>query len=172
MQNDGIVFFTATCLNWQPLLFHDSRKQIVLDSLKFLVTENRIWLYAFVIMPNHIHLLWRKKENWIEKDVQLMFLRYTAQQIKFQMIDSNQSSELALYKSTQGDRNFHFWKRKPYKAEMYNRKVATQKVDYIHYNPVKAGLCEMPEDYWFSSARFYELNQDDFGFLTHYMEHL
>ena len=100
-----------------------------------------------------------------------MLLRYTAQQIKFQMIDSNQSSELALNKSTQGDRDSIF-ERKPYKAEMYNRKVATQKVDYIHYNPVKAGLCEMLEDYWFSSARFYELNQDDFGFLTHYMEHL
>jgi len=41
MQN-GIEFFTATCLNWQQLLAADARKQIVLDSLGFLVTEKRI----------------------------------------------------------------------------------------------------------------------------------
>ena len=45
-------------------------------------------------------------------------------------------------------------------------------IDYMHYNPVKAGLCEKPEDYWYSSARYYELNEDDWGFLTQYEEHL
>ena len=55
---------------------------------------------------------------------------------------------------------------------MYNRKVATQKIDYMHYNPVKAGLCERPEDYPYSSAKFYELNQDDWEFITHFAEHL
>ena len=33
-------------------------------------------------------------------------------------------------------------------------------------------LCEKPEDYWYSSARYYELNEDDWGFLTQYEEHL
>jgi putative transposase len=55
---------------------------------------------------------------------------------------------------------------------MYNRRVAKQKIDYMHYNPVKAGLCELPEHYRFSSARYYELNVDDWGFLTHYAEHI
>jgi hypothetical protein len=55
---------------------------------------------------------------------------------------------------------------------MYNRNVASQKIDYMHYNPVKAGLCETPEQYKFSSYQFYELNQDNPGFLTHYAEHL
>lgn len=149
MQNDGIIFFTATCLNWQSLLYHHSRKQIIIESLKYLVRDERIWLYAFVIMLNHIHLLWRKKEKWIKKDIQQIFLKYTAQQIKYQMTDANQSAELALYKSTQSDRVFHFWERRPFKAEMYNRRVAYQKLDYIHYNPVKADLCERPEDYWY-----------------------
>ncbi len=101
-----------------------------------------------------------------------MFLKYTAQQIKYQMIDTNQSAELALYKSTQSDRVFHFWERRPFKAKMYNRNVAYQKIDYIHHNPVKAGLCERAEDYWYSSVRFYEFNKDDFGFLTHIKDHL
>ncbi len=167
-----LFFFTSTCLSWQPLLLDDQRKQIILNSLKFLVEDNRIWLYGFVIMPNHIHLLWRKQEKWIKKDIQQMFLKFTAQQLKFLLIAQDLNNELSKYRSTQGDRAYHFWERRPFKAEMYNRHVAYQKIDYIHYNPVKAGLCDFPEDYWFSSARFYELNQDDFGILTHLTEHL
>lgn len=43
-----------------------------------------------------------------------------------------------------------------------------QKLEYIHYNPVRAGLCEMPEDYYYSSARFYHEGTNRFGMLTHF----
>jgi len=168
----GIEFFTATCLNWQPLLREDSRKTIVLDSLKFLVEDGRIWLYGFVIMPNHVHLLWCKRDKWVDKNIQQMFLKYTAQQIKFDMINNQKLDELEQYRSTQSDREFHFWERRPFKATMYNRKAADQKIDYIHYNPVKAKLCSDPEEYKYSSFAFYELNEDRWGFLTHYADHL
>jgi putative transposase len=55
---------------------------------------------------------------------------------------------------------------------MYNRKVASQKVDYMHYNPVEAGLCKLPEDYIYPSARYYLLNEPDWDFITHYEDHL
>ena len=67
--DSGIEFFTATCLNWQNLLHSDERKQVIMDSLKFLVEDKRIWLYGFVIMPNHIHLMWRKQDAWVAKNV-------------------------------------------------------------------------------------------------------
>jgi putative transposase len=169
--SQGIEFFTATCLNWQMLLQSDERKQVLMDSLRFLVEDKRIWLYCFVLMPNHIHLLWRKQDDWVNKNIEQIFLKYTAQQIKFRIVDQN-PVELINYKSTQSDREYHFWERRPFKATMHNRKVAHQKMDYIHYNPVKAGLCAKPEDYWYSSARYYELNRDDWGFITHYEEHL
>ena len=142
---NGIEFFTATCLNWQSLLLTDKRKQIITDSLRFLVKDSRIWLYGFVVMPNHLHLLWRRQDAWVNKNIQQMFLKYTAQQLKFSLIDNNEQSELESYRSTQQDREYQFWERRPFESTMYNRKVATQKMDYIHYNPVKAGLCEYPE---------------------------
>ncbi len=167
----GIEFFTATCLNWNPLLNLDDRKEILMKSLRFMVLENRIWLYGFVIMPNHIHLMWRRQDAWVERNTEQMFLKFTAQQIKFRIIDHNHD-ELQIYKSTQSDRKYHFWERRPWKATMYNRKVAWQKLNYMHYNPVKARLCKNPEDYRFSSYRFYELNIDEWGFITHYEDHL
>ena len=170
MEN-GIEFFTATCLKWQSLLQPDEHKAIIVDSLKFLVEDKRIWLYGYVIMHNHIHLMWCKQDEWVEKNVKQMFLKYTAQQIKFRLLAHN-PRELDNYISTQKDRDYHFWERRSYSATMYNRKVASQKIDYMHYNPVKAGLCESAEHYVYSSYRFYELNEDNPGFLTHYAEHL
>jgi len=170
MQN-GVEFFTATCLKWQPLLQPDEHKDIIMNSLKFLVEDKRIWLYGYVIMPNHIHLMWCRQNTWVEKNIQQMFLKYTAQQIKFRLIEQN-PKELETYLSTQKDRDYHFWERRAYSATIYNRKVASQKIDYMHYNPVKAELCEVPEQYLYSSYRFYELNENIPGFLTHYAEHL
>ncbi|MGB4773902.1 MAG: transposase [Daejeonella sp.] len=165
----GIEFFTATCLNWQHLLADSRHKEIIINSLKYLVKDGRIDLYGFVIMPNHIHLLWCKKEKWLGKNVQQHFLKYTAQQIKFNLL-ANYPEELINYKSTQRDREF--WERRPFKATMNRRIVLEQKLDYIHHNPVKAGLCVLPEDYLYSSAAYYFTGADQWRMLTHYMEHI
>jgi putative transposase len=166
-----IRFFTATCLNWQNLLQRDRHKEIILESLRFMVKDGRIHVYGFVIMPNHIHVLWRKTDEWAEKNTIHHFLKFTAQHIKFNLL-ANHPEELILYRSTQKDRAYHFWERRPYAAAMHNRKVLEQKLDYIHYNPVKANLCATPEEYLYSSARFYNETGDDFGFLTRYEEHI
>ncbi|HXI00423.1 MAG TPA: hypothetical protein VNI52_09135 [Sphingobacteriaceae bacterium] len=137
-----------------------------MESLNFLVKEKRIWLYGYVIMPNHIHILWRKQDAWIDKSIQQQFLKFTAQKIKFNLLE-HFPAELEKYRSTQSDREYHFWERRPYKATM----LCEQKLDYIHYNPVKAGLCALPEDYSYSSAKYY-LSGLKNELLTHYMDHL
>ncbi len=106
--HSGIEFFTATCLNWQNLLSYEKHKEIVMSSLKFLVDENRIWLYGYVLMPNHLHILWRKQDLWIDKSIQQQFLKFTAQQIKFNLSE-NFPDELENYRSSQADRFYHFW---------------------------------------------------------------
>ena len=50
-------FFTASIKGWYKLLQHDKYKDIIVHSLRFLVEDKRIKLYAFVIMSDHIHLI-------------------------------------------------------------------------------------------------------------------
>jgi putative transposase len=164
----GIEFITVTCLNWNHLLLDDKRKDIIIDSLRYLVQNERIYLYSFVIMSNHIHLIWEIREGWNEKNIKQMFLKFTAQQIKFQL-DAN---ELEKYKSTQKDRAFHFWERRAWRAELLTREVLEQKLDYIHQNPVKANLVKIEEDYKYSSVDFYTRNSSKWDFITHYMERI
>jgi putative transposase len=45
-----------------------------------------------------------------------------------------------------------------------------QKLEYIHYNPVVAALCGLPEEYKYSTARFYETGINNWDFITHYTE--
>src|SRR5689334_23147734 len=75
-------YFTATILQWKKLLEPDKYKDVIVDSLKFLVHDGRIRLYCFVIMINHIHLIWQMQPSNNQKSVQRDFLKYTAGRIK------------------------------------------------------------------------------------------
>jgi putative transposase len=55
---DEIYFWTDTIKDWQTLLYDDNYKTIIIDSLRELVLREKIIVYEFVIMPNHIHLIW------------------------------------------------------------------------------------------------------------------
>jgi putative transposase len=52
---------------------------------------------------------------------------------------------------------------------LFTAAVFNQKLNYIHYNPVKAGICNLPEDFYFLSALVYEKGIDYFGFIEHYL---
>jgi REP element-mobilizing transposase RayT len=51
--------------------------------------------------------------------------------------------------------NFQIWTHENHAEHIYSQKFITQKVNYIHNNPVKSGLVTQPEDYFYSSARNY-----------------
>jgi REP element-mobilizing transposase RayT len=162
-------FFTATILKWNNLLIQNEYKEIILQSLRFLVNNNRIFIYGLVIMPNHIHLIWQMKDGINPSDVKRDFLKFTSQQIKFDL-QKHHPQLLELFKVNLKDRTYQIWENRPLSIPLWSDHVLEQKLDYIHRNPVKGkwNLADLPENYHYSSARFYLLNEDHFDFLTHY----
>ncbi len=75
-------FLAATILQGKHLLANDTFKDIIISSFQFLVNDDRVIIYAFIIMPNHIHIDWQIKDKHEKATVQQSFLKYTAQQIK------------------------------------------------------------------------------------------
>jgi putative transposase len=75
-------FWTATINNWQRLLSDDAYKDVIIASLQHLSNQNKIDVFAFVIMPNHIHLIWRIKEMNGKETPQGSFLKYTGHEFK------------------------------------------------------------------------------------------
>ena len=94
-------------------------------------------------------------------------MKYTAQQLKRSLI-KNDIEALNAFKVNKYDREYQIWKREPLSIELISEDMFKQKLEYIHYNPVKAGLCEVPEEYYYSSARFYLDGTNNFGMLNHY----
>lgn len=121
-------------------------------------------MHAFVLMPNHIHLIWRIKQDHKPENVQRDFLRFTGQQIKF-LLQKNDPVFLERFRVDAKDRQYQLWERNPYSTALWSYSVYLIKLQYIHNNPVKKGFCNKPEDYFYSSARFYKTGIDDWGFL-------
>lgn len=161
------AFFTATILEWKRLLQPAKYKQIIISSLAFLTQNNRAIIYGFVIMDNHIHITWQAKPGYKLSDLQHSLLKFTAQQIKFDL-QVNHRAVLDKFKVQAKDREYQFWERNALSVELFNIRVFEQKLQYIHDNPVRASLCKFPFEYHFSSVKFYETGIDDFGFLMHY----
>jgi REP element-mobilizing transposase RayT len=162
-------FFTATILEWKHLLKTDAHKMIIVESLKYLVKEKRVVVYGYVIMENHIHLIWQMVNENKRDEVQHSFLSYTAKQLK-KALEKDDSEFLEEFRVDAKDRIYQIWERNALSIDLFTPAVFDQKLDYIHYNPVKAGLCNFPEEYGFSSARFYYDGTDLFNFIVHYAD--
>ena len=94
-------------------------------------------------------------------------MKFTARQLLLPLFKDDKDLHASL-KVNKYDRDYQVWKREPLGIELLNKTMFTQKPEYIHYNPVRAGLCELPEDYHYSSAKFYHDGRDSFGVLTHF----
>ena len=91
------------------------------------------------------------------------FKKFTAKQV-FQAIHTNQQEsrrqwlEWVLHKQGEfNPRNTHIqlWQQPSHNVELLSQEMAQQKLDYIHQNPVRAGICYRAEDYVYSSASCY-----------------
>jgi REP element-mobilizing transposase RayT len=130
-----IFFWTATINQWQKLLFPDYYKDIIIDSLDYLSSAGKIDVFGFVIMPNHVHLIWRANELNGKESPQGSFLKYTAHEFR-KLIYREDENKLKLYKTDALNKEHEFWQRDPLAIHLYTKKVAFQKLDYIHYNPL------------------------------------
>ena len=162
-------FFTATNLEWKRLLAPDKYKKVIISSMGFLVEKKRVIIYGFVIMPNHLHIIWQMQAGIKRMNVQRDFLKYTAQRIKADL-KCNHPDILSQFLVNAKDREYQFWERNPLSVDLWSEKVLRQKLRYLHENPVRAGLSSFPEEYKYSSALLYKTGFGNWGFLTHYRD--
>jgi len=171
MEIGEIYFWTCTILHWQKLLFDESYKEVVIQSLQYLKSKNKITIYSYVIMPNHIHMIWRLNEMNGKEMPNASFTKHTAHVFK-NKLKLEKPDELRKYSVNEYDRKYRIWQRDSLAILLDTRKKAEQKLDYIHFNPMQERwkLVNVPEEYAWSSATYYETGIDKFNLLSHYME--
>ncbi len=162
-------YVTAVCYDFKMLLSTEAFKIVVKNSLKYWVEKNELVIYGYVIMRfaargNHFHLIWQAVGTKTNEQLQRSILKNTADGFKKELTASNELF-LTEFLVNKKDRNYQFWKRDTMQIDLYSEKFIKQKLNYIHLNPVRAGLCALPEDYLYSSARFYETGHDVWGLM-------
>lgn len=100
----------------------------------------RYALLAWCVMPNHCHVLIHPAPDWALSRIVHSWKSYTAHVITRQMRGPGKQAQQAVWQR-------EYWDRFIRDERHYRRAV-----DYIHQNPVAAGLCSQPEDWRFSSA--------------------
>lgn len=173
MELGSIYFYTATILNWKSLLKPDKYKNIIVESLRFLVAGKKVVVYGFVIMPNHIHLIWELVQMNGKELPHASFMKFTSHQFLTDLKKFH-PAVLTYFEVNAQTRKYQFWQRDALPVHLYTPAVIFQKLDYIHNNPVQGKwlLASSPIEYKYSSANFYETGVDEFGFLTNIGERI
>jgi len=169
MDVNHAYFFTLTIENFTHLLQHDKLKEIIIESWQYLTAQKLIEIYAYVIMPNHLHVLWRMLADNGKESAAGSFSKYTAHRFRKYLLHT-QPLLLQQFAVVKRDRSHQFWKRDPLAVPITGENIFLQKMEYIHHNPTddKWKLCTYPEEYRWSSARFYADGTDEFGIVKHF----
>lgn len=137
MHGDSHLYFiTATLCGWKHLFSQPAYADIVLGSQSWLRREKRILLYAFVLMPSHLHTIVKPIDLDIGKLVQ-NFGSFTAYAILQQPWKEKKRDLIHFFQEQNIDRRHQHRIWQDIQAKnIYSREFLRQKLEYIHNNPV------------------------------------
>lgn len=154
--NDAPYFMTMTVNWWLPVFTRPETVTIVFDSWRWLREHDEFRLHGYVVLENHLHLIGFAPD--LPKVTQ-HFKSYTARRIIDYLAESKAQrllDLLALFKREYKTQSEHqLWEEGNHPQRIEHDSVMRQKLDYIHYNPVKRGYVDLPEHWRWSSARDY-----------------
>src|SRR6202047_4123835 len=128
-------FVTFCCYHRRQLFTTDASRRIFESALERVRHSFGLQVYGYVVMPEHVHLLLSEPQ----RDT---------------LADALKSLKQGVSRRLIGDAD-HFWQKRYYDFNLRNYPQLVEKLRYIHRNPVKAGLCERPEEWEWSSFRHY-----------------
>jgi len=160
-RNSQTLFITAVAKARLPVFRSDAIKLVTCHALDEARRSGDFLIFAYVIMPDHLHLLTNCPNT--AADV----LRYVKGLIGRRVInylkESGYASSLAKLRHAQWKRKHthSLWQQEKNVLSIFSEAMFMQKVNYIHLNPVRADMCDKATDYRWSSARFWQRCQMD-----------
>jgi len=164
---DGVYFVTSTITEWLPVFTSREYFEIVVDALRFCQEKKALMLYAYVILENHFHLVVSGSDL---SNIMQSLKRHTSRQI-IQGLKTQRKewllNQLAFYKKKyKSESAYQVWQEGFHPELIQSDDMLVQKIEYIHYNPVKRGYVDEAEHWRYSSARNFVLNDHSVISLT------
>src|SRR5690625_2951521 len=154
---EGLYFVSFATIHWIDVFVRRIYCDILVASLKYCIKEKGMLLYAWCIMPSHIHLIFRSTKEELQRVLQ-DFKKHTAKKVIQAIKDNVQESRRewlirAIKRAgKKTGRQHQFWQHGNRPIELWSNEIIEQKVNYIHENPVEAGFVQESHFWQYSSA--------------------
>ena len=162
IRNQGAThFLTFTIMGWIDIFSGQKYRDLILEIFTFCREKKELLIGAYVIMSNHIHVIWTAPNNNLS-DIIRDFKTFTSKAITNAVKKEPESRlDWLLYmfqyyaNETNANDYFKVWTGQNHPEEICSEGFMRQKIQYIHQNPVRAGFVSEPEHYVYSSALNY-----------------
>lgn len=163
----GLHFVSFSVVFWLSVFIRKEYNEILIRNLKYCQQNKGLNLFAYCIMPNHLHLVF-SATNGNPSNILRDYKRATAKALITAIKENPKESRkiwiIDLLKQAaikdNRDNTHQFWQHDNHPIEVWSNKVINQKINYIHQNPVKAGFVTKSYDWKYSSARNYMLDDN------------
>ena len=160
---NAVHFVTFAAVQWADVFTRREYAEIVMESLVYCKEKKGLNIHAWCIMPSHVHLIISTKEPFRLSNVLRDFKKFTSvkilQAIEQHPKESRRGWLLWLFRvaGEENTRNniYQFWQQDNHPIECSTAAIFNARMNYLHENPVKAGLVWKPEDYRYSSGLDY-----------------
>jgi putative transposase len=162
IRTEDPYFLTHTVVCWIDIFTRYELAEVVVDSLNYCIRNKGLEVYAWCLMPSHLHMIANSKQGNTDNLSAIMrdFKKFTSNQIIKKVGEINESRREWLIPLLQTEhKSYQVWQEGMHPIGLFKRKFTRQKLDYIHNNPVEAGIVEEPQHYLLSSARDYYCNR-------------
>lgn len=159
---DKAYFVTLTTVDWIDVFTRVNHKKLIADSLNYCIKNKGLAVFAYCLMPSHLHMICRVDGKGLLSDVIRDFKTFTSKKIIEQIQEESESRRewmlnyfakaCAHLKRAQ---KYKVWQDGNQAKEIFSNSFLYEKLEYIHNNPVKDLIVEKPWEYLYSSARNY-----------------
>lgn len=161
---DNLYFVTTSAVGRRHIFKGDVLKRLIVDSLDCMRLRKRLLLYTFVVMPNHLHIIIQcTGENPLASAIRDLKKHVADRIIRHYRALGNQSvlDFLASAVTRPDKQRYKVWEDGYNAKDIFSPDFLRQKMTYVHNNPCQPhwALAECPEDYPWSSARLYLLEE-------------
>ena len=160
---EGLYFVSFAVVGWLDVFTRNEYKDILLQSLSYCQKVKGMEIIAWCVMTNHVHLVFRSVKgqhpSLLLGDIKRFTSKAVVKAIQENPRESRREFLLEQFKKAAAKssnvKEYQVWRHDNKPIELWSNKVIWEKINYVHNNPVEAGLVYRAQDYVYSSASDY-----------------
>lgn len=156
-----LCLMTKSVVGWLPVLESAEACDIIIEAMTHSMNHKGTRLHGYVIMPNHFHAIPSASTGQTISNMMRDFGTYTSKRLTEYLDRQDSASMLRVFRAAawmdQRGNDFKVWQEGFHPIAFRSERFFREKLNSMHYNPVRKLLVERPEQWKYSSARNYIL---------------